>query len=488
MSTIRTVFITVAVLLPVLAFGQQKRAGKTIPEHPSKLAYDSLIWEVPLGDPFRKELDNGAIVYVAKDSTLPLVKITAYIRYGALADPVGKEGLSSLYATMLRSGGTKKFPADTLEELLALLALNVGFSAGESQLTFSASFLSEYSDNAFTIIRELFFAPAFNQKKLDKERMIMIESLKHRFDNPGPTLSMAFDKQLYAQQPSSKMISEASLQHISQKDLFELHKGIFTPANIIFCISGSFDPDSMITRLSTLLAAPHPKVPGPPFPPVIINGKQRVVMVHKPISQAYVRLGLPLFQRPHPDFYAMSLLNEILGGGGFTSRLGQKVRSDAGLTYSIYSTAESNYTYPGTFYINFFTKNESFSHAVSLTLDEVRTMIDSGVTKKELDDARSSLIGELPSMFRSADDIVRTYGWNEYYHRAPDHFRIYEQKLAAITREDLLRVARTYLNTDSMYITVVGDTTALLHQKYNTFSLANHRPKIILPEAIPSLP
>ena len=479
-----TAFIVFAVVAAIVPPAQTA----TIPDHPSKLTYDSLKWTVPLGDPYRYELNNGCIAYIAEDDHLPLVKITAYVRYGALLDPKGKEGLSTLLATMLRSGGTKKFPADTLDDLIDLLALNLGFSAGESQFTFTGSFLSDYCDNAFNIMEELFFHPAFDEKKLEKERKLLLESIKYRFDNPGPTLGMAFEKCMYPGQPSSRLLSDASIKNITRDDIIALHTSIFSPGNIIFCISGAFNRDSMKIRLENFFKTAPSGGHAAAFPKITINRQPTYLLVHKEISQAYVRLGLPLFQRPHPDFYAISVLNLILGGDGFTARLGKKVRSDAGLTYSIYSDAESNYTYPAAFYINFFTKNATFAQAVTLCFAEVRQIIKEGVTDEELVNAKSSLISELPSMFRSPDDIVSTYGWNEYYHRTPDHFRVYPEKIKAITRDDILRVARQYLNVDSMTITVVGDSTALLHEKSDDFSLAGKKCTTIVPDRIPTLP
>ena len=467
---------------------QSAPKSRVIPNNPSKIIYDSLDWTVPLGEPYRNELKNGCVVYIAEDSQLPLVKITAYIRDGSLADPPGKEGLTSLMAKMLRSGGTKKFPADTLDDLIGLLALRMGFSAHESQLTFKGSFLTEYSDNAFTILEELFFHPVFDAKKLEKERKIVLESIRHRFDNPGPTLGIAFEKSMYPGQPPGRLSTESSIKSITRKDLVDLHRSLFYPGNIIFCIAGKFNRDTMKTRLEKLFSTTAASGRTTVFPKVSVNRTPVCLLVHKAISQAYVRLGLPLFQRPHPDYYSMSVLNLILGGDGFTSRLGKKIRSDAGLTYSIHSEAQSNYVYPATFYINFFTKNASFAQAVELSLKEVRLFVENGVSEEELTNAKSSLIDELPSMFRSPDDIVATYGWNEYYHRAPDHFKVYPEKIRAITREDIARVARKYLNVDSMSITVVGDTTQLIRLKSGEFSLANFPRNTILPDAIPRLP
>ena len=465
-----------------------RSTAAAVPSHPAKIVYDSLDWEVPLGEPYRTELKNGAVAYIATDSLLPFVKVTAYIAYGSLADPAGKEGLSALAATMLRSGGTEKFPADTLEELLAVYALQFGFSASQTQFTFSGAFLSEYLDTAFTIMKEMFFRPAFSEQKLEKERRIMIEAVKHRFDDPGPILNAAFQKCMYPRQSAGRMSTEASIRSITRNDLIKLHSTLFSPSKVIFCISGAFDSGAMKERLERFFLQKNTAKDNPVFPKVTVNRGPSAMLVHKNLSQAYVSMGLPLFQRPHPDYYPVVLLNEILGGGGFTSRLGKSVRSDEGLTYSIYSVAESNYTYPGTFRITFFTKNTTFARAVELTLAEVTKAVDSGVTEEELANARANLVGELPSMFRSSDDIVSTYGWNEYYGRAPDHFRVYPKKLMEVTREDVLRAARTYLRADSMSFVVVGDSAALMHQKSGEFSLYKLSPRTLVPAEITKLP
>lgn len=460
----------------------------SLPKHPSKITYDSLDWEIPLGVPYRTELKNGIVAYIAEDHQLPLVKASVYIRYGSLADPEGKEGLASLLAKMLRAGGTKKFPADTLNELIDLLALRLNFNASETQFTFTASFLGEYTENAFTIMKEMFFHPVFEKKKLEKERKIMLERIRHRFDNPSPTLSSAYDKLMYSRQPSSRLSTEKSVRSITRKDLFRQHKAVFSSNSVIFTIAGAFNSDSMKKRLEDLFAADSATRQGTPFPKVSVHRTTGCLLVHKKISQAYVRLGLPLFQRPHPDYYPISILNFILGGGGFTSRLGKTVRSDAGLTYSIYSSAPSNYTYPSTFFINFFTKNETFARAVTLSLSETRKLVENGSSDQELENAKATLIGELPSMFRTPYDIVSTYGWNEYYHRAPDHFRVYPEKISAITRDDIARVAKQYCTVDSMTVTVVGDTTALINLESGGFSLKNRARTTITPEKIPFLP
>jgi zinc protease len=131
------------------------------------------------------------------------------------------------------------------------------------------------------------------------------------------------------------------------------------------------------------------------------------------------------------------------------------------LTYSIYSSAESNYTYQGTLFIEFFTKTETYPKAISIILEELDKLVKEGVTEAELETARSSLISELPSSFRSPDDIVSTYAWNEFYGRAPDHYAKYPGELKRLTVKDINNAARKYIDAGKIAYTIVGDTSAI---------------------------
>jgi zinc protease len=284
------------------------------------------------------------------------------------------------------------------------------------------------------------------------------------------------------------METEKSVSGITRADLIALHDKIFTTNNIIFSMAGDFNRDSMLVRLESMF--PQAKAGATPcaFPLFDNASTVKGVFVNKKISQAYVRLGLPLFKRPDPDYYPVLVLDLILGGGGFTSRLGTKIRSDEGLTYSLYSYAESNYTYPATFYIDFYTRNETFVKALKLTLEEVKRLVKNGVTDKELANAKASLIGELPSMFRTPFDIVSTYAWNEYYGRSPDHFKKYAGELNAITKEDISKVAGKYLKPESFTYSIVGDSAALKPRIAADPELSKLTIKFIDPNMIPSLP
>jgi zinc protease len=315
-----------------------------------------------------------------------------------------------------------------------------------------------------------------------------MQSARHRFDDPGPTVAAAYKRAMYPN-AAGRMSTETSLKSINRKDLIKLHKNVFIPNNMIVAVSGRFDRKAMIKDLETIFPSSSQKAHESIFPKVSVTPVAKSLIVHKPITQSYVRIGLPLVQRPHPDYYPLSMLNTILGGSGFTSRLGTKIRSDEGLTYSIYSHSESNYLYPGTFFISFFTKTETFAKATALTLAEFEKIRKGGVTKEELTHAKKSLVGELPSMFRSPHDVVATYAWNELYGRSQDHYEVYPNKVEALTQEDILEVAKKYLDPEKLTYVVVADTATLKKMGgYKSFEFSDIKPqRTIQPNDIPSL-
>jgi len=463
-------------------------AQPAIPSSPRKLSYKPLDWKVPSGSPYRKTLPNGLKLYIAEDKSLPLIELSGYVYGGTLNDPQGKEGLTALAINLMRTGGTVKFRADSLDALIDLLAIKIGLAPDESNIGFSCSFLSEFTDSALMILSQVLFQPTFEKEKIEKERAIFLENIKHRFDNPPPILDIAYDKALYPHELNSRITTEKSIKAITRNDLLALHKRFFRTENMILAVSGKFNADTFALKLDKLF----PKAVSSQHDSLVVNiapaPKDRCLIVHKQISQCYIRLGLPLFKRPNPDYYAVSVLDQILGGDSFTSRLGSKIRSDEGLTYSIYSSAESNYIYPATYMITFFTKTETAAKAIDLIDKEVLKMRDSGVTDAELKDAKQVLIESFPAMFRTPYDIVKNYAFNEYYARSPEHFKHYPDSIHAVSKDDVKRMAQKYLDPARFTYVVVGDTSAIFkHDSSGAFSFSKLAPHITSPDSLSKL-
>jgi predicted Zn-dependent peptidase len=480
-----------AIALAVLSLCSLLSAGEgKIPDSPSRLEFKPLDWKVPLGAPYRSVLPNGMTVYIAQDQTLPLVSVSGAIRYGNILDPKGKEGMCELLANIMRTGGTQKYQSDSLDALIDLYALSIKISASETRMQFSMSCLSQYLPIGLDVLTEILFHPAFEEKKVKKSVELFCEEIYHRFDNPSPILRAAYQKAMYDKGENSRLATIKSVQSITRGDLIALHQRAVRSENIVCAASGKFQKDTMALRLSAMFPKSAKPSPETAFPVVTINAPVKALIVNKKITQSYVQFGLPLFKRPDPDYYAVSVLNMILGGESFTSRLGTKIRSDEGLTYSIYSSAESNYFFPGTFFIEFFTKSETTCRAIALSLAEVEHIKKWGVTPEEIEHAKRILIDGFPSMFRSPQDIVENYCDNEYLKRPLDHFTAYPDKINAVTIGDVAAMAKKYLDPSAFTFVVVGDTAAIF--KSDTipgFSLRKLAPcKITMPDSLPTLP
>jgi len=470
----------------VLFCGVQHAGAKSkTAAHPSLLSYEKLDWKIPEGKDTRIILKNGVRLYIAEDKTLPLVSMGVIIKSGSLLDAKGKEGLSSLFAVLMRRGGVNGYSPEMIDDLLARYSINIGMNSNNDSLVFSAEFLSEYSETAFSLIEKMLFNPSFDNKILEKEKSIASEYVKYRFDNPENLLEAAYIKAMYSGSIIAGLADQKSITAVTRKDLVDHHSAVMKNENMIVYISGNFDKKEMTDRLEKIFSANTNKSRvGSDFPSVTINTPNKCLIVDRKISQSYIRMGLPFVKRPHPDYYALSIAGIILGGGGFTSRLGSAIRSDAGLTYSIYSHAESNYTFPGTFYVDFFTKNETSAKAVSLCLDEINKFLKDGITDVELESAKNMLIESLPSYFRSPGDIVSTYARSEYSGNPDNHYTSYPDKIRALSKNEVMAAAKKYIKPENFIYVIVGDSDKVMNIKERDFSFADFSPIIIKPEDI----
>ena len=430
------------------------------PSHPDKLHYPPLERKIPSGIAYRSLIGDSIPAYIVADRSLPIVTVTLYFRAGTLLDPRGFEGLGALAATCLRTGGAGTIHTDSLDAILDKYAILISSSIDETKLAVKLTCLSQYTDTAFSLLSKILFSPAFDKKVVERERAIAIQAAAHRFDNPEPILAAAWRAALYPQWPNNRLSSEKSLSSITIANLKTFAETYITHGHVSCAASGDFNTDSMTHRITALLA-PVKRGPAPVFPTITADTTPQCLIVHKQTTQAYLRMGCPLFTRPHLDYYPLLLENQILGDGGFSSRLIQSVRSDAGLTYSIYSMTESNYSYPGTFFINYFTKSETVNAAAALSLVETRAIRDSNITPAELDRTKQILVDELLSSFRTKQDIVETYLWNEYTGRPADIFQRYAAELSTIAPDSARAVFARRVDPSKFIVVAVGDTTAL---------------------------
>ena len=307
-------------------------AASPIPDRPEKLSFPPLKYESPAPANFRVELKNGPVAYVVPDRELPLVNIGIYVRTGDYVVPAGKEGLAGITGYLLARGGTKSKTAEELEERLAFLAASLNSGVGDSQGSISFNLLSKDLDEGLEILREVLTAPRFQENKLALIKDQTLQNLRQRNDESSSIEGrersvLAFGEDFFV----NRFTTADSVQGITRADLEAFHRQWFHPANFVVAVNGDFQREDMIAKLEKLFESWPFKGEKPPAIPTNTSfAKPGVYLVEKDVNQGRVSILLPGITRDIPDYGSCIIMNDILGGGGFTSHIMNRVRSDEG--------------------------------------------------------------------------------------------------------------------------------------------------------------
>ncbi|RMG42392.1 MAG: insulinase family protein [Acidobacteria bacterium] len=451
--------LAASALLASFAAGAKTAA---IPDRPEKLRFEPLKFEVPDADQYRHVLSNGVPVYIVEDHSLPLVNLSVVVRAGSFLDPEGKAGLASLTGTMLRRGGTEKMSAEEFDERADFLAANISSFVGDISGSASLDCTTFVLDEAMGLFFDMLRSPRFQQDRLDIEKTNLIERFKQRNDDAGAILNREWRFLMFGEDHySARQATKPSIDAISRDDLVAFHRNYFHPGNFIVWASGDVDTKSLLARLEESFAGWEPakvKVPWPP-PATTHEPVPGVYHVEKDIPQGKVYYGheAPRWKRwDDPDMYALMVMNDILGGGGFTSRITKKIRSDEGLAYSAGSRLNLGIVDRGLFFVSFQSKNPTVALAAKLSRELIEQMRSEEVSEEELRVSKNSFIDAFPRRFESADAVARTFAFDEYYGRPHSYWSEYRKRIAAVDTGDVLRVAKKYLHPERMLLLVVG--------------------------------
>jgi zinc protease len=435
-----------------------------IPANPRAIKFPPLKYTPPKPSTYRQVFDNGAVGFFVEDHDLPLVNIFIYIRTGTYLDPAGKEGLADAVGSQLRSGGTTHYSAENFDEEADFLAADLSSDIDRVYGSASVNFLSKDMDKSLELFFDMLRNPAFQQDRLDLYKGQVIQGMERRNDRTDGIEDREWNRLLRGSKHFTNAYStKASISSLTRDDLIEFHRKYYFPRNFILAVSGDFKTAEMKARLEKAMAGWKegvipPKVPKPDYTPV-----PGVYMVNKPdVNQARVSIGHIGIMRGNPDEITIDIMNDILGGSGFTSRIMNSVRTSEGLAYDAGSSFTAGAFYNGMFRAGFQSKSPTASQAAQIVLDEIARMHRDRVTREELETVKNQAIEVFPRMFARASSIASTFASDEYTGRDPKYWETYRQKVKAITVDDIQRVAREYLHPDKLVILVVGNVEEVM--------------------------
>jgi predicted Zn-dependent peptidase len=404
-------------------------------------------------------LPNGMKLYLLEDHELPIVHGVAQVRTGNLFDTADKIGLATMTGMVLRTGGTRTKTGEQLDEQLENIAASVEGNIGESAGSVSFSALRENTDEVLGVFKDVLTAPEFRPDKITLARTQLRGGIARRNDDARGVAEREFANIVYGKDsPYGWEVEYATANRITRADLQGFYKRYFFPANVMLGVWGDFDTAVMKAKIEKLFAdwtveqppvPEFPKVGGSPAPGTYLA-------VKKDVTQTFFSIGQLGGQYNDKDYPALVIMADILGGG-FRSRLVQRVRTKMGNAYDISADWDANYDHPGLFEISGGTKSLSAVETLKAIQDEVDRIRTSEVTEEELKTAKDTALNSLVFAYDTRAKTLRrmlTYG---YYGYPLDFIQQYQKAIAAVTRADVLRVAKAHLNPAAFTIVAVGN-------------------------------
>jgi len=447
-----------ALLGSALLLAASPLLAQPIPDRPDKLTFKPLVYNPPSARDHRVVLKNGLVVFIAEDKALPLVNISLVVRTGRWLEPADKAGLAGLTGSQIRRGGSKSLTAEALDEKLDALAAQVGSGIGDTSASASLNCLADNLDESLAVFVEMLRFPRFQEDRLALAKEQALQEMKKRNDDTADIEAREWNLLLNGPDHFTNHLStKASIDSITRADLVAFHDKYYSPSNMIAAVSGAFSRPEMLRKLEAAFSGWPARGPVPPIPGTLHPAEPGLYRVHKEVNQGRFSTGLPTVKRDSPDVYALEVMNEILGGSDFTSRITKRVRSDEGLAYSAGSALSVGAFYPGRFRALFQSKSRSVAYAASLVVEEIKKIRETLPTGDEMETIKNNLIQTFPSNFASRAQAMSLFASDEYTKRDPFYWTTYRDRIRAVTAADVQRVARIYLPPEKMIMLVVGD-------------------------------
>lgn len=411
--------------------------------------------------PHRSVLNNGMVLLTSEQRTLPMVSIEMLIHAGARYDPPKQDGLANLTAELITEG-TKRRTALQISESLDFLGASLAARSGEDLASVSLTVLKKDLPAGLELLAEVLTSAVFPQEEIERQKQAVIATIRAKQEQPGEIAEMHFAAAVFPQTPYGRPVEghEASVEAITQASLREFYERYYRPNRSIIAVVGDISHQEAIEALNQAFSSwkkgdPPPKPLLPSAPPNV-----GTIRINRDLTQANIVLGQRGVGRRNPDYYALQVMNYILGGGGFSSRAMDSIRNERGLAYSVYSyfSAEKG---RGTFQFVMQTKNETALQAIDIAKEEIRRIRQTSVSETELNDAKDYLTGSFPLRFDTMGKVANFLAQVEYFELGLDYIEQYPDLIRKVTLDDVKRVAQEYLEPEKMITVIVGNQTII---------------------------
>jgi zinc protease len=407
-------------------------------------------------------LDNGLPVLAIPNPRIPAVVFSLLIRGGAACDG-RRAGNASLTAGLLNKG-TRRRSAEELALAIESLGASYSSTTGWDSHQVTLMGLSEDAGTLLDLLAEIVREPVFSAGEFETLRARRLHAVTRALDQPSTMADWTFESRLFQGHPYGHPLSGTvrSLSRLAGTDPEAHHHATFRPGEAILAAAGDLDPDWLARRVESVFASwPAVEAVAPVSAPPPAPAGRRVLLVHRDdLTQAQIRWGHLGLERGHPDYDTVRVMNDVLGGGGFSSRLMQRIRSEKGLTYGIHSSFEVR-LWPGPFCISSFTPPESVTEILEEIESLVRRYREAGPTDDELRATRSRFVGGYPLQFETPAQVASRLLEIERFELPADTIETYQDRIESVEVDDVRRVAKSFLHPEQATIVVVGNADAM---------------------------
>jgi zinc protease len=407
-------------------------------------------------------LKNGLTVLLLEKRGVPIVDVSALIKTGAIADPLGQEGLASITAGLLRKG-SKSHTAQQFADDIDFIGGSFDADAGADYSSASAEFLTKDITKGFDLLSDAILHPTFPQDEVDKLLAQSIDGVKASKDSANAVIFDYYEGYLYDGKAYGRPTGgdEVSLAKIKRDSIVKFYETYYTPGNTILAVAGDFNAAEVKKKIEDTFGAWAAKpAPAVKWDSVAPSKGKRLLLVNKSdATQTFFVFGNIGTSATDPDRVAIRVVNTVFGSR-FTSMLNEALRVESGLTYGAGSFFRSA-KMPGPFAIYSFTRNETTDKALELALEILKKLHTGGLTAEQLASAKSYMKGQFPPTVETSAQLAHLIASNEFYGLTDDEVNLLDQRIDAVTPEIAKQVIAKHFPSENLVFVLIGKSSEI---------------------------